>query len=95
MLFDCNNGFVCIREQMFLEEKRKNLSRDELKTVAVFVPSLALELILEGNDYRPFYFDLHHTVIMLADLSGERGGVRFLFGLSGNKGTDVFGWMDR
>jgi hypothetical protein len=48
----------------------KGLTLDELRTVAVFVPSLVVELVLQESDYQPFSYDIDDAAIVLVDLSG-------------------------
>lgn len=56
--------------EAFLEDRRKNLTRDELRTVAVFVPSLVADLALRDGDYEAFGYDLDDVAVLLVDLSG-------------------------
>lgn len=38
--------------------------------MAVFVPSLVVDLVLAGGDYEPFSVDLDNVAVLLVDISG-------------------------
>jgi len=54
-----------------LPGKKRALTKDELKTVAVFVPSLVLQLVMTKGHYEPCSFEIKEAIVVMIDLTGR------------------------